>query len=357
MSSERGTDSRIERYELEGRSGRGSDVSAVVLSIGENTLARALESVRAQRPPLYEVMIVRDVTPFYRAINLAASMVQTPFFVQVDCDMVLDPDCATRLRAEVTEDTGIVVGQLRDPLMGQVRGVKLFRAACFAVGGMPNTATMDTDFVKAIERRGWRTRYILDTNDDTGIRHPSLGEHRPAYTPFYTFHKYRLEGRRHRSRGRPEGLRWHFEVLEQSTHPCALVAQLALAHGLFWDVDEDMLRPYGPDAEFDRVAAFLPDLQPLHVSVPPPPAVLDGTPAEVFGRFHRLGSKLHRERAADEFRAHMATLRAGRRDERQRLAKIALCHGLFSDAIDEPRMQADLDLLRGLLSIVAGETG
>jgi hypothetical protein len=356
MSSERGTDSHIERYELEGRRGQGSDVSAVVLSIGEDTLARALESVRAQQPPLYEVLVVRDVTPFYRAINLAATLVQTPFFVQVDCDMVLDQDCAARLLAEVTEDTGIVVGQLRDPLMGQVRGVKLFRAACFAVGGMPNTTTMDTDFVKAIDRRGWRTQYILDPNDETGLRHPSLGEHRPAYTPFYTFHKFRLEGRRHRSRQRPGGLRWHLGALEQSTHPCALVAQLALSHGLFWDVDEDMLRPYGPDAEFDRVAAFLPDPRPLGVSAAPT-TDLEGTPVELFGRFHRLGSKLHRERAADEFRERMAMLRAGSQDERQRLAKIALCHGLFSDGVDEARMQADLELLRGLLPIVAGETG
>jgi len=355
MSSERRP--HVERYELEGRRGPGSDLSAVVLSIGEATLKRALDSVRAQRPPLYEVIVVRDVTPFHRAINVAATMVQTPFFVQVDSDMVLDPDCVTRLRAEVTEDTGIVVGQLRDPLMGQVRGVKLFRAACFDVEGMPDTTTMDTDFANAIERRGWHTRYILDPNDETGIRHPSLGEHDPSYTLLYTFHKYRLEGRRHRSRGRPAGLRWHFEILERSPHPCALVAQLALAHGLFWDADEDMLKPYGPDPEFDRVAAFLPEPQPLLVSAPRPPADLQGAPADVFRRFHRLGSKLHRERAADQLHAHMTALKAGTRDERQRLAKIALCHGLFSDGSDEARMRADLDLLRGLLSIGPGAIG
>ncbi len=35
--------------------------------------------------------------------------------------------------------TGIVVGELRDPLVGQVVGIRMFRTACFRDGGMPDS--------------------------------------------------------------------------------------------------------------------------------------------------------------------------------------------------------------------------
>ena len=97
-----------------------SDITAVVLSIGEETTARAIDSVRRQGLPAKEIVTVQNVSPFYKALNTGASKVNTEFFVQVDSDMILDENCLEDLRACMTGDVGLVLGGLRDPLMGRV---------------------------------------------------------------------------------------------------------------------------------------------------------------------------------------------------------------------------------------------
>ena len=72
---------------------------------------------------------------------------------------------------------------------------------------------------------------------------PTLGEHRPAYTPAYTYRKHLLEGRRYWHRGAPRGLRWRLGALEASPHPLAPLAQLALSHGIFLPAESDELKP------------------------------------------------------------------------------------------------------------------
>src|SRR3954454_15548745 len=104
------------------------DVTAVVLPLGEATTERAIASLRTQTMPPAEVVVVEGVRPPYAALNRGASQVQTPFFVEVNADMVLDPTCFETLRSAVRTGLGIVVGQLRDPLVaGAVTGIKLFR--------------------------------------------------------------------------------------------------------------------------------------------------------------------------------------------------------------------------------------
>src|SRR5437763_598224 len=107
-----------------------SDVCAVVLTLGEQTTGRALRSLEAQTLPVEEVVIVDGVRPFHRAFNDGADRVPTPFFVQVDADMVLDPACVEVLRSAMAPRIGIAVGALRDPLMGKIAGVKMFRRSC-----------------------------------------------------------------------------------------------------------------------------------------------------------------------------------------------------------------------------------
>jgi glycosyltransferase involved in cell wall biosynthesis len=337
-----------ERSEIAGE-GEGSDVSAVVLTIGESSVDRALESVYAQTPSLREIVVVRGVVPFHRALNLGASKVRSPFFVQVDADMVLDPDAVSRLRARMSDDAGIVVGQLRDTLIGRVVGVKLFRTACFQSASFPDSISPDTDFGEEIRRSGWRTLYIDDSEDDTAVEFSSLGEHRPEYTPLYTFRKYLLEGRRYRHLNRAAGLRWHFGQLEQSAHPCALFAQVAFAHGVFLRAEQDLLHPYAVDAEFERVSSFFEGKARTARSLPALELLGSEDRSDMFRQFHQLGVDLWEARAFPEFRDLMDSLAAGGRDERLRIAKIALCHGLFWEG-DDTQLEEDMAILGEFLS-------
>jgi len=108
-----------------------NDVTAVVLTMGETTTRHAIDSLRRQIMRPREVIVVRGKAPFHKALNTGAAQVKTPFFVQVDADMILDPHCIAGLRGNMSRRTGIVVARLRDALMEQVVGVKLFRSKCF----------------------------------------------------------------------------------------------------------------------------------------------------------------------------------------------------------------------------------
>ena len=234
-----------------------SDVSAVVLTIGEPFTARALASLAGQSLPLREVILVENVSPFHLALNQAARRVATPFFVQVDADMILDPTCVEALRAGVREDTGIAVGELRDPLLGRVVGVKLFRTECFRQAGFRDTITPDTDFGADIRRAGWKTRYLGRPDGGTGEEPRTFGEHQPDYTPAYTYRKHVLEGARLRYRGARDGLRWRLERLDASTHPLARLALLAVGHGFCLPIEHDQLQPWGEEPDAERLTALL----------------------------------------------------------------------------------------------------
>jgi hypothetical protein len=110
-----------------------NDISAVVLTLGEETTQRAIDSLEGQTVLPKEIITIRNVTPFYKAINLGASKVKTPFFIQVDSDMILDENCLENLGESMTDNVGVAIGQLRDPLMGMESGVKLFRMITFFI--------------------------------------------------------------------------------------------------------------------------------------------------------------------------------------------------------------------------------
>ena len=306
-----------------------SDVSAIVLSVGEPSTSRAVASLAAQTLAPHQVILVEHVSPFFRAMNAGVRQVSTPFFVQVDADMILDPTCLASLRSVVRDDTGVSVGQLRDPLLGQVVGVKLFRTECFRNAGFTDSISPDTDFIAAIRRRGWKTETFRDT--DSALLPPTVGEHRPDYTPAYTFRKHLLEGSRYRYRGARQGLRWRVGRLEESTHEMALLAQIALAHGFFLPGERDDLTP-GPD---DPRAAKLVALLGSGARTDPERAGLLPLPPgdrlrDLFRRFTRGGRDFANAGTGAGLREVLAGLAGVERDWRVLVAKLGFGHGLLT---------------------------
>jgi hypothetical protein len=324
------------------------DVTAVVLSIGEATTARALESARRQAPE--EIIVIRGVTPFHKAFNAGASRVKTEFFVQVDSDMILDENCFRDLRKCMEDDVGLVLGHLRDPLIDRVGWIKMFRRKCFEAVQYNDSISTDVVFADEIARAGWKTVFALRPlrGAPKELWH-TFGEHRPSYAPLYTYSKYMMEGRKYRYRKALGALLWHFKLLEKSRHPSAFVAQIGLAHGLFIREDTDLLKPYEENPDFEFLERFL-----------------TGTGARKLGRFrvlptftfstkkafrdkYRLGISLRRAGAFPAFKRCMDLLDRSQ-DPLARIAKIGLCHGIFFEAYDEPTWKAEHQVLRELLA-------
>jgi hypothetical protein len=314
------------------------EVSAVVLSVGEPYTQRAIESLGAQTVPIKKVVVVENVSPFSRAVNQGAGQVETPFFAQVDADMILDPGCVETLLGAVRDDTAIVVGELRDALAGRAVGVKLFRTSCFQQARMPDSIAQDTDFAAHLERRGWRVVYVVGADGDR----PALGEHRPDYTPGYTYRKLLVEGARLRHRAARHGLFWRMGTLEDSAHPLATLAQLALGHGFFLRSDRDELRPAADDPRAAWLVALLANDHRRHDVVEPLlPLTRHLQLREVFDRFVAAGPALGQAGAGGTVRDLFAELVGSRRNWRALVAKVALGHGLLMD--DEDRRQLARD--------------
>ncbi|HQX82184.1 MAG TPA: hypothetical protein PKW63_10525 [Vicinamibacterales bacterium] len=325
-------------------------VSAVVLSVGEPYTQRAIDSLSRQSLPLDDIIVIEHVSPFSRAINEGAKRVRTPYFVQVDSDMILDPACVETLVAGMRPDTGIMVGELRDALLGQTVGVKLFRTECFRETGVPDSIAQDTDFVARLRARGWRTHYVAAKSADPLALRPTLGEHKPEYTESYTYRKLLVDGARIRHRAAKHGLFWQMGAMEESRHPMAVLAQVAFSHGLFQNLERDELRPVPRDPKCDELVAHLAS-ETRHADIGEglPALAREGRLGDIFKRFVTAGRSLGRHQAGATFRDVFNGLSGTRRNPRALVAKIALSHGLLMNDTDRDRLPAHERALRDLV--------
>lgn len=319
-----------------------SDVTAVVLTIGEPFTERAIASVRMQSRPVHQILVIENLAPFHRALNEAARRVNTTYFLQVDADMVLDPACVDTLLAGMRPDTGIVVAELRDPLMGEIVGIKLFRTECVRQVAMPDTISPDTDLVDALDRAGWRTVYVRAT----------LGDHRPEYTPAYTYRKFLLEGRRCRYRGAQRALQWRFKRLDDvaRTDPAvgaiADIAQVGVANGFFLPGSHDGLTPWTARDELARVLHLVDhDADAESVAWLDPPDRRERL-RDVFRRFAHAGEAAWSSAGAAGFRPTLRRLTGPGEDWHIVVAKIGLCYGVFAPRSDETVRARDEAVLR-----------
>lgn len=268
-----------------------SDVGAVVFTLGEQTTSRALASLGAQTLAVEDVLIVDGVRPFHRAFNSGAERVSTPFFVQVDADMVLDPDCVEQLRGGIAPRVGIAVVALRDPLMGRIAGVKMFRRSCLEALRLRDTIGPEIDLYVTLARLGWLTRWLTG-HGRRSMRGPTLGAHRPDYSVDYVFGTCYLLGRLFAQREDPSALGWRFTRLRRTAHPMAPVARIAMARGILGCETRDMAKPRPGTAD----AAFLRRL----VVTPPDASFAPGcirrltalATEPLVEAFHELGASL-----------------------------------------------------------------
>jgi len=328
-------------------------ITAVVLSMGEPTLDRALASIARQTLPVADVVEVTGVSPFHRALSEGATHVRTEYFLQVDADMVLDPDCAERLAACTGTSVGAVIGLLRDPLYGRVEAIKLWRTQDVCRAGIPDSVSPDTDFLEDMRGRGSLAVFALRHDGASAEAWHTFGEHRPDYDDLlYTFEKHKRDGRRLRYRGRAESIPYHLDVLHRSPHPAGILAEIALAHGLFLDWEGDRQEPAHAGEDFRFLVDFLSDRS--GASLPAPSGRRSGvsdlltlatlrTAGSAFRRSYDLGTTLARTWRSNRFERELASLHR-RRHPWAWLLQAALCRGLFAGRA--PGADADSDWRR-----------
>jgi hypothetical protein len=324
-----------------------SDVTAVVLTVGEGTTDRAIASVRRQTLPPREIVVLEGVRPFHRALNLAASRVLTPYFMQVDADMALDEDCLESLRTHMRPGVGVTVGPLRDPLMGNVEGIKLFDRACFDRATVPNSISPDTDFLARIERRDWLTLRVLK-HRRAPSQSDTFGEHLPELTRDYLYATYYLNGTRYRYLRDVRGLAWRLERLRRTRHPLAAIALIGMGHGLFFRRDDDVPKSLAPRQGLAFLEWFLgtdgdyPDADREAASCLTLPA------DDMLTRSYELGVALRRASAYPALQRCIRVLDKPR-DGTSWVAEVGLYHGLLSQGGRETVPEIDREIVSELL--------
>lgn len=307
-----------------------SDVTAVVLSIGETYTSRAIAAVERQTLPVAETVVVRGVSPFHRALNSGASRVRTPLFAQVDADMILDATCLEELRARMSDGIGLVSGLLRDPLVGRTHGVRLYRSECFERVQIRDSISPDMDFGADIARHGWIRLHALRHQGQSAEERHTFGDHRPDYTPHYTFCKFLLEGVRCRYRRREGRVVRIFQQLRASDHAVAMIALIAVSHGLFLRERRDLLVPYERTPEFAWLEAFLAEGNGDEIAATVEIDAADHDLGTRFRRAYQQGVSCRQRGAASTLVAQLHALKA-RGGLGSWIAAVGMCHGLFHD--------------------------
>lgn len=305
------------------------DVTAVVLSTGEAYTERAIASAGRQTLPFADIIIVRGIRPFHHALNAGAGRVNTQFFVQVDADVVLEDTCLEELRGRMGNGVGLVSGFLRDPIVGRLTGIRLYRTECCRQVQIRDSISPDMDFGNDILARGWVRLYALRHRGSRRHLWHTFGDHLPDYTPAYTFRKFLREGNRIRYRRHEGRVRSLFRRLRHSTHKAVPIALIGTAHGLFGRATHDLLAPDVPGgAEFELLDEFL----ACEGGTPSPTTSLlrnpDADPYSCFMQAYEMGIQFRETGASLTFLRQLDELRQ-RCDLRSWLTLVGACHGLF----------------------------
>ena len=212
----------------------GSNISAVVLTIGEATFSECIERLKNQTLPLDEIIVIENNYVLHEAYNEGVQRVKTDYFLQCDADMLTDPDCVEVLMGAFNDDIGVSIGYLKDELLGEVQAIKLFRTSCNRGRPFAEGVTTDTDAISEMRTQGYKVAFAKREGSKHGHSDDVLAEHCPDYNnQTYTFGRFMRLGAQIRQRYCYDEYHSCLQSLKESHHPMADVALAAFCHGFF----------------------------------------------------------------------------------------------------------------------------
>jgi glycosyltransferase involved in cell wall biosynthesis len=177
----------------------GDEVTVFVTTVGAPSFDVCLAMLR-QQDCRFTLRVIDHVAPMNAAFQRMLDLCRTPFYVQVDEDMLLYPDAVRTLYDEIAgagDAVALVVANLHDPhLRRPIHGVKIFRHATVARYPFQDVESFEKAQVAQLRADGHRQR---------DIERP-LGLHGTHWTPRSIYERYAALERRRRAH--PRDLRW-----------------------------------------------------------------------------------------------------------------------------------------------------
>ncbi len=161
------------------------NVTVFILTVGDLVFDDCKKAIDAQNSTSFQVELIEHVHPFNAAAQEMIRRCRTPYFIQVDEDMILHPDAVGRMEQAMTQapaEVGMICFHLYDEDREcPIQGIKIYRTEL-----MKRLSFRD---VKASEMN------LLDQMGEQGIRwilHPdTLGRHGTRYTPETIYRRYK----------------------------------------------------------------------------------------------------------------------------------------------------------------------
>jgi len=186
-------------------------VTVFVIYSGEPDYEACLKALEAQNCR-FRIQSVQWVAPMDAAFQQMLDQCKTPYFVQVDADMVLRPHAVLTLYndlARCDSKIAMVYYPLHDPHLGQlVLGVKVYRHAVMSRYPYTSSYSCEVSQVDAMKKDGYihETRWPVEEAEFTKgyqmFDSPLvLGEHSPTWTEERIFDRYRRLAQKHRRFG------------------------------------------------------------------------------------------------------------------------------------------------------------
>lgn len=171
------------------------DLTVFVISAGEDTLDECVDAL-LQQDCSFHIEHIRDVYPMSAAFQAMPDGCHTPYFIQVDADMILYPHAIRTLYDGIRKSgffTYLVYGMLLEQGFGVRGSVKAWKRKIFQWFAFRDSRTVDRDLTRRVRRLGFRQRGLGEV----------LGIHKPYHSPFLEYLKAKSDVEKWRFLKRP----------------------------------------------------------------------------------------------------------------------------------------------------------
>jgi MoaA/NifB/PqqE/SkfB family radical SAM enzyme len=162
-----------------------SDLTVFLIAVNDNNpnYSACLAALQAQEPPV-NIVPIYNQAPMDRAFQAMLDQCQTPYFCQVDQDMVLESDACSVMVTDIkrqSEQVAFVVYMLTDVHLDMpIQGVKCYRHAVVKQFPYVEGLSCEKSQLTRIREGGY---FIVERN-------AVLGEHSPRWTPELISERY-----------------------------------------------------------------------------------------------------------------------------------------------------------------------
>jgi hypothetical protein len=169
-----------------------SELTVFVSTVGAASFTACIEHLDRQDCRFRRVVIAR-VAPMSVAFQRMLDTCETPYYIQVDEDMLLRPDAVRRLHGLIRDadaDVAMVCAWLWDVHLGRgIQGVKAYRHAIIRKYPYVNVESCEKDQLRRLQADGFRYLRPLDAVP-TEFGPWTLGRHGAHYNPQLIFERY-----------------------------------------------------------------------------------------------------------------------------------------------------------------------